>query len=135
MITINSDGSFDNVQNSSSQLGLINELKRNRANQIVLSIMQKGEVFGIEEIINKSHRRKYSIQVCSERCEYLFLTVKNFREKFYNHSIVLKSALGSRVEEHEKFHCDLETKKTEFMQRNGFFNDIKLKKKQETPFT
>ena len=58
------------------------------------------------------------MQVSSEKCEYLFLSTQNFREKFYNHSIVMKTFLNNRVDERKKFHGELETKKTDFTQQN-----------------
>ena len=85
-------------------------------------------MLGAEEVINKQQRRKYSIQVSSEKCEYLYLTTKNFKEKFYNHSIVMKTMLSGRVEQRQKFHGDLETKKKFFEQRNGLIHEDKLYK-------
>ena len=129
---MNTEGSTENLKNT--QIGVINELRRNRAKQIVLTILQNGEVLGIEEVINKQPRRNYSIQVCSEGCEYLFLTTKNFKEKFYNHSIVMKQMLNGRVEQRQKFHGELEIKKRQFEKRNAVVQEDKLNK-QETPFS
>jgi len=37
-------------------LGLVNELKRNKAKQIVLTILTKGGTLGVEEVVAKASR-------------------------------------------------------------------------------
>ena len=64
-------------------LSTVNELRRNKAKHVVLTILQDGETPGVEEIILNCPNRQYSMQVASENCLYLFLSVKNFKEKFY----------------------------------------------------
>lgn len=52
----------------------------------MLTIIQQGESVGVEEIVMKVPRRQFSIQVTSDECSYLFLSTKDFREKFFNQS-------------------------------------------------
>ena len=110
-----SEGSQEHVKKN---IGTVNELRRKRANKIVLTIIQKGEVLGFEEILEKQSRRQNSIRVTSESCEYLKLSVRNFKEKFYNQSIVMKQLLSNRLAQRNKFHGQLEIQKTEFQHKN-----------------
>ena len=90
-----------------AEQNVMEELKRNKADQYVLTIIQAGELLGFEEILGKLARRLNSIQVSSDTCQYLYLSAREFREKFYNHSIVMKNLLGDRVEERNQFHGEL----------------------------
>ena len=72
-----------------------------RSKQIVLTIIQKGESVGMEEVVMKLPGRQFSIQVASENCLYLFLSTKNFREKFFNQSHQLKHELCEQTEMRE----------------------------------
>ena len=58
------------------------------------------------------------MQVCSETCEYLYLSATDFREKFYNQNESLKAALDKRLKERKKFQKDLTKQKTEFLVQN-----------------
>ena len=65
-------------------LSLVNQLKRNKAKQIILTILQSGETLGVEEIAMRYPKRQFSMQVASESCLYLYLPAKQFREKFFD---------------------------------------------------
>jgi len=52
-------------------------------------------------------------------CVYLYLTAKNFLEKFFNANNALKHVLCEKLEMQDKFHEDLEAKKTTFQFRNA----------------
>ena len=73
-------------------------LKRRKAKQIVLTIIQENEALGVEEVVMKMPRRQYSIQVASDQCVYLHLSSKNFREKFFNQSYALKHLVCEKLE-------------------------------------
>ena len=83
-------------QKKKSPIGIVNMLKRQKAKQIVLTIIQAKEVVGLDEIIQRMGQRPHTIQVCSEKCEYLFVSAKNFKDKFYNNSLIMKKQLSSR---------------------------------------
>lgn len=78
-------------------LGLVNELKRNKAKKIVLTIVEAGQTIGVEEVVAKTPRYAYSLQVSSPNCIYLFLTARNFKEHFYQGSLVMKNMLQTRM--------------------------------------
>jgi len=58
------------------------------------------------------------MQVASESCIYLFLSAKNFREKFFDQSVVMKHTICEKLEMQDKFIEELEVKKTNFQRRN-----------------
>lgn len=64
----------------------------------MLTLIQKGETIGIEEIVAKFSTRQYSMQVASEHCVYLYLSAKQFRDKFFNQSNLLKHTVCEKVE-------------------------------------
>ena len=68
----------------------MNELKRSHAKQLVLGVVQNKDILGFEEVYLKKLRYQNSLQVCSAECEYLFLSTRNFRDKFLNNSIQFK---------------------------------------------
>lgn len=59
----------------------------------MLTILQAGETLGIEEVAQKLPKRLHSIQVASESCSYLYLSAKQFMEKFFNQSYALKHSI------------------------------------------
>lgn len=64
----------------------------------MLTILQEGEALGIEEIVMKCAKRQYSMQVSSDECKYLFLSARNFREKFFDQSQALKHTICDKLE-------------------------------------
>ena len=77
------DASVHSGDVSNSNIGIVNEIRRGKAKQTVLSIITKNEVLGAEEIIKNLPRREYSMQVTSKSLTYLKLDAKDFREKFF----------------------------------------------------
>ena len=58
----------------------------------------------MEEVLKGTSRRAYSIKVSSDVCEYLFLSTKNFCDKFYNNNLLPRSLLSDKMDQRTKFH-------------------------------
>ena len=55
---------------------VLSELKKKRAKQVVLTLIQPGETLGVDEVVQNLPSRQFSMQVASEACVYLFLPAK-----------------------------------------------------------
>ena len=51
-----------------------------------------------------------SMKVNTEKCEVLFIEIKEFKDKFYNPNPAFKHILCEKLELQEQFHEELEEK-------------------------
>jgi len=119
---LSSPPSSKDLNKSEDRVDVLDQLKKNKAKQIVLTILSKGETLGVDEIVNKAPTRQFSIQVSSETCVYLYLPAKQFKDKFFNQSFAMKHSVCEKMEMQDKWIEDLEAKKNAF-----FIHNTKLK--------
>ena len=89
----------------------------------MLTLIQRGETVGVEEIVAKMPSRQFSMQVTSEHCSYLYLSAKQFRERFFNQGYVLKHVVCEKLEIQDRFIEDLQACKNAFRDRSQPIED------------
>lgn len=100
----------------------------------MLTLIQKGETVGYEEIVSKQEKRLFSMQVASESCFYLYLPAKQFKDKFFNQSFVMKHTVCEKLEVQDRFIEDLEAKRSAFQVNNAKMNlPVKRDEREELP--
>ena len=81
-------------QKEKQHLSLNEQIKRSKTKNIVLAILSRGEIIGLDEIIDdidgKKPKRKSTMQVCTPECEYLFLSARDFHDNFYDNNAAMK---------------------------------------------
>ena len=85
---------------------------------MVISIVEPLDILGLTEVQKKLTRHTYTVQVCSDECEYLKISSKNFREKLLNKNEALQQRLKLRCKDIDKLHQGLNEKKVDFKRQN-----------------
>ena len=102
--------------------------------------MHKGVMLGLEEVLAQADRHRHSVQVCSPKCEFLFLSTKNFRDRFYCNSLQLKNVFDEVNEAYMKYRENLEQLRTRFRLTNdevaqsAVVNSKTVSRKEDPPF-
>jgi hypothetical protein len=71
---------------------------------VILSIIPNKEIIGIDEIVNKTIHRDYSIQVTSEKSFMLFMTRKDFQERILGIFPEVRKNLIKQASERNEFY-------------------------------
>ena len=62
--------------------------------------------------MSKAELYKHSVQIGTENCEYLFLSMKNFHDKFFSNDEKFRQGCEERIYAKQNYRADTEELRT-----------------------